>query len=153
MPSRRAVLGAGLAAPLLAVAGCRAANPAPAPRPPGDPDAALLARARSGEQRLLAAYDAVLARHPGLRTALAPLRGHHLAHLRALGGQPRSPRAAAAAADPAAAVRALGALERQAALARGADCLAASGGRTGLLGSIAAAETAHAVVLAAVGTR
>ena len=65
LPSRRAVLRAGLALPLLAA--CTDASPGPPPPP--DPDLALHDAAVARERALLAAYDAALLAAPALAPA------------------------------------------------------------------------------------
>lgn len=123
------------------------------------------------ERDLLAAYDATMARHAGLRDRLAPLRDHHAQHLAALqralgrstttptvGGTPtggtdpaQSGGATAASSVPPTPPAALAALrdrERQAATARTRSCINARVDRAPLLGSIAACEASHEVLLA-----
>ncbi|HEX3823292.1 MAG TPA: hypothetical protein VHV79_02370 [Mycobacteriales bacterium] len=87
--SRRALLG--LAA--LSVAGCTKHSKHPATTPkstsPVVPDAAALLSARTGEQRLLAAYDAKIAHAAAKeRARLEVARAIHAAHLSALHGAP-----------------------------------------------------------------
>lgn len=78
---RRTVLAAGAAG--VALTGCTVgARPAPTPTTPPPPDP-LLAELMS-ERRLIASYDATIARHPGLRGRLTGLRADHLEHAAAL---------------------------------------------------------------------
>ncbi len=129
----------------------------PSPTRP-DPVAPLLA----GEQALLRTYDAVLARHPQLLPRLAPVRADHAAHLQSLqvvsggtatggsgaGARGPSPEPAPTVpTQPAAALATLRAAERSAAGRAGAACLGAPRSRVALLGSIAACESAHLVLL------
>lgn len=153
---RRTVLFAAGAAGVAAVAGCTRSDRARpgGNRSPGPFDPLL--NLASAEELLLGRYTAVLARHPALVGRLGPLRADHAAHLsalcRAAGAGPTSPAAASTpgqpvAADVAAAVAGLAAAERTAAAAFGAACLTAPAARAMLLGSIAACETSHLVVL------
>ena len=170
--------GTGLATGALLLAGCtgEADAPGPAPTTPPPPDP-LLAEL-SDESRLVATYDAAIARHPGLRARLAGLREDHLRHAQALaavlglpapGGTPDAggtagpgrtgpggtgpggvPTAAATPvpATPAAALAALRAAERAATSARGTAALTAAAARASLLAAISASEASHLVVLA-----
>ena len=112
-----------------------------------------LADAMAAEAALLARYDAVLRRWPALAGTLGPLRDDHEHHRQALvtagAGRPApvSP-SPARGLSRRRALRSLLAAERAAA-ATGLDgCLAAPPALAGLLGSIAACERSHAVVLA-----
>jgi hypothetical protein len=169
------VLVALAAAPAALVAACRD-SPTAAPPPTGSPTSPAapdpLAEHLAAERRLLAGYQATIARHPSLATRLAPLRDDHVAHVAALGSElgiappsgtapagttgPASPTAtptpeasarAAVPGTPAGAVAALRAAERAAAAARSAACLTASPDRAPLLASIAACEASHGVLL------
>ena len=160
---RRDLLGAALGTVGLAlVAGCTstpAARPRPSPTPTRpDPQLADL----TNERVLLAAYDATLRAHPTLANRLRPVRADHAAHVTALrrlltpaGGHrrtsasptPPAPTAAPVPADPAAALAALRTAEQSAYAARTRSCLAAATDRAALLGSIAASEASHGVVL------
>jgi hypothetical protein len=148
-PTRRAVLVAGLAAPLAA---CTGGSPEPVPSPspaPVDPDVALRAAAVERERTLLAAYDDVLARGGARAAALRPLREEHASHLAALDPALAVPTPAPApSAAPASTVARLRAAEREAAAAHAADAVPASRGLAALLASLAAAEAAHLVALA-----
>ncbi|MEP6463188.1 MAG: hypothetical protein ABJC62_07185, partial [Frankiaceae bacterium] len=145
------------------VAGCRRSHSARA-RPVISSEEALLTRVSAAESRLLAAYDATLARYATLRPALAPLRAHHAAHLAVVNGRRRSPTPAwsgpAGSLETGAqpprvprsanlAVQSLIATERAAARDRTNDCLAAESALAGLLVSIGASEAAHAAALPA----
>jgi hypothetical protein len=119
------------------------------------------------ERELLAAYDATIARHAALADRLAPLRDHHAQHVAALervmgrtpdqsatarpSGGPEQTKAADAGTSvpptPAAALAALRAMERSAATARAGSCTTAPVDRAPLLGSIAACEASHEVLL------
>lgn len=127
---------------------------APSTSAASSPDEGLRVTAAGDEADLLAAYDATLARHPGLRTSLSPLRAEHAEHWAALApaGAPPLATASPTATPPpeksADAVRALIDLERRAVRARGDGCLVATLSLAPLLGSIAASEAAHAAVLA-----
>ncbi len=137
----------------LALSGCgvfgRPAPPSPRPSP-SRTDALLPVLA--AERALLGQYDAVLARHPQLVPRLAAVRADHAAHLHALAAA-ASVRAdsggghGVALAGPDAALATLRAAERAASLRAGAACLVAPAPRAALLGSIAACESAHAVLL------
>lgn len=154
---RRALL-AGAA--LLPLAACRSE---PAPPPPPDPDDLLRTAAAAREQALLADYDRLLAALPALATRLLPLRAEHAEHLLALTGPPPSrspspsptssplppPPEVPPAPAPADALAALLAAEQAAAGAHVADALAAADrDLAGLLASLAACESSHAVALA-----
>lgn len=167
--TRRTLLAGGAAAGVGLLAGCRddsAANPAggPAAAPTG-PDRRLRAAALAEEADLLARYDAALAAHPGLSATLAPIRGEHGEHHRALlasmqstrpgSGSPSPARPPATApvvapvpTDPRAVLIALAAAESSAAASRVDGCLTASRQLAPLLGAIAGSESSHAVVLA-----
>lgn len=125
--------------------------------PPPDPIVPLL----GAESALLAQYDAALARHPQLAGRIGPVRADHAAHLDALRdivkspvenpstGATPSPSATpmATSATAAAALAALRAAESAAARRLAAACLTAPPARAALLGSIAACESAHQVLL------
>ncbi|MEO6712624.1 MAG: hypothetical protein ABIM89_04250 [Mycobacteriales bacterium] len=129
------------------------ATPAP---PPPDP----LLPALVAENTMLVLYDNVLARYPQLAARLAPIRADHAAHLDALravvrgapAGRP-SPSASAAptpAAVPstaAAAIVTLRAAELAASRLLSLACVTAPVDRAALLGSIAACESAHLVLV------
>jgi hypothetical protein len=95
--ARRSVLIGGSMAVGLVVAGCTSDGPSsPAPTSPAPPDPLLAELA--DERRLIAAYDATIARYPALRARLGAVRDDHAAHaaalLTALGpAAPPSPRA------------------------------------------------------------
>ncbi len=132
------------------------ARPAPTASPiprPSRPTALLALVA--AEHDLLAAYDATLARHPALLPRLAALRADHAAHLDALAAVARvragTPLPANTPANlpgvAGAALAALRAAEAAAAARTGAACLAAPATQAALLGSIAACESAHRLLL------
>jgi len=171
--TRRRVLASGLAGGLgllglLGPVGCTPSAPGtggtPSPTVPPAPDPLLAELA--DEERLLALYDAVVARHPALRPRLAAPRADHAQHVDALrrlldaSGTTAPPSSDAqspvptgtagpprVAATPPAALAALRAAERAAAGSRGAAALAAPSDRAGTLASISAAEATHVVVL------
>lgn len=146
-PSRRAVLRTAGAGTLLALAACRSTPPPAAPPPPlVDPDDAVRQRSADAERALLEAYDAALVADPAAAARLAPVRAEHAEHLAALavpaglsGPAPSLTTGDLAAAErSAAAVHGRGTRDaRQPALAQ-------------LLGSLAASEGSHVVVLTAV---
>ncbi|WP_436739223.1 hypothetical protein [Streptomyces sp. BBFR102] len=120
----------------------------------------LLAAARSGSERLLARYDAVIAAHPQLAERLTPLREQVAMHRDAFTSGPAEevpPNAAPpapapqatphAAADPDAALRGLADAERELADRHGKDLLEAPGELARLLASAAAAGAAHTYLL------
>ena len=156
---RRALL-AGAA--LLPLAAC---TTEPAPPPPPDPDDLLRGAAAGRERALLAEYDRLLTVLPALTTRLLPLRAEHAEHLLALTGPPPtgsptatpSPTASPLPLPPevppppttADALAALLAVEQSAGGAHTADALAAADrDLAGLLASLAASESSHAVALA-----
>jgi hypothetical protein len=135
--SRRTLLGLGL----VALAGCGKHVKVVVPRPTPDPDAAALAEARVGEARLLAAYDAKIARAgAGRRGRLQVERAIHATHLSALHGGAAVP--GAAAAIPADLPKALLASAHR---LRGLALAAAKGANAALLASIAASHQASAL--------
>lgn len=165
--SRRGAL-TGIAAAVLGLgtAGCGVLTGGSAQQStPPDPLEPLI-RAKAS---LLGSYDAVLARHPGLAAELRPLRADHAAHLAALVSQldvrrrvvlfpehreqgtdrtsTPAPSSRTVPASPGQARAQLRAGERAAAARSRAACLAATGDRAALLGSIAACERSHGVVL------
>ena len=133
-PSRRTVLVAGA---LSLTAACRVRH---ATTPVTDPDDALRAAALEREQQLLAAYESVLGRHPGLAPRLRPLAADKAVHVAALG---RS----AAVTSTATTVAQLRALERSAATSHGQAALSASRSLAPLLASLSASSSCAAAVL------
>src|ERR1022692_40126 len=83
-PTRRVMLTASAALPLVALAGCKGVGALAAPPAPA-PDVDVLTAAIAGEQLLIARYEAVLAvprdRAGGLAATLEPLLAQHRAHL------------------------------------------------------------------------
>ncbi len=83
-PTRRVMLTASAALPLIAVAGCKGVGALATPPAPA-PDVGVLKAAIAGEQLMIARYEAVLAgaaqRARGLTAALDPLLAEHRAHL------------------------------------------------------------------------
>jgi hypothetical protein len=134
-----------------------------------DPDVVALRAAVADEDALLTAYDATLAVHGALVARLQPLRDEHAEHRRVLldrlgddapgvaagstpdgqpgpaGGAPAPP---PVPGDPAAAAGALRQREDEAARARRRSALRVSGSLAPLLGSVAASEATHPIVLA-----
>lgn len=156
---RRALL-AGAA--LLPLAAC---TTEPAPPPPPDPDDLLRSAAAARERALLAEYDRLLVVLPALAVRLLPLRAEHAEHLLALTGPPPTgsptpsvpPTASPLPLPPAVppppatadALAALLAAEQAAAGAHTAEALdARDRDLAGLLASLAASESSHAVALA-----
>ena len=129
--------------------------------PPPDPQLTDLA----DEQQLLDRYDATMAAHPDLTSRLTPLRAHHADHASALqrllgsaaGGAVPSPAASdpvtlpssgpSVPADATGALAALHEAEHAASGARARSCVSARADRAALLGSIAACEASHEVLL------
>lgn len=157
---RRAVLAAALVTPLAAT-GCSKGFGALGTPPTPLPEVTVLIGATAGERQLIARYQAVLERLPGLTGTLAPLLAEHHAHLRALTAR-LVPGAARPTASPSsspvppvipatahAATAYLGTAE-QAAAARLLGRLAkVSPSLAQLLASIAASEASHAATLGA----
>jgi hypothetical protein len=121
--------------------------------PTRDPaELAALRSAAGSLQQLSSRYDAVLRRHPALRSRLGgprALHTQHLARLRSLGGTP-APAKSAAKAVPAAsatAVAELVATEQRLAVAHATAATQRSGAAARLLASIAASQTQIAVTL------
>lgn len=162
--SRRRLLQVPAALALTALAACRDDNKpraratppvSTAPTTPAAEDEPARASAVASELTLLLAYDTTLSRHPSLRTQLAPLRAHHVAHLRTFSGDdvpspastieplPRHPRGALAR---------LARIEGATAASYAKDCLDVGADLAELLGSVAACEAAHAALLEAVSS-
>jgi hypothetical protein len=133
--TRRAALGLGIGAVVLA--GCNHKKPAAAPSstPTSLADAAALATARHDEVALVAAYDHLIKHTPiSKRGALQVERAIHAAHLAALKGTPDP--AQGAHLDIQHALRASSQRLRRLSLA------AANGANAALFASIAASHTA-----------
>lgn len=157
---RRRLLIAMVGAPVLGAGLTSCSFGGEAKRPPSirpDVDARVRWRALRSEHNLIALHSAVVAAHPELAAALAPLTAHHADHLAVLehdGPLPVGASDAPAAAVPevpddrADALAAVREAERNAADVRISDCLAATGPRlAAVLSSIGASEAAHDVVL------
>ncbi|MGB9376565.1 MAG: hypothetical protein WCB04_03535 [Mycobacteriales bacterium] len=111
------------------------------------------------EHAMLALYDSVLARYPQLARQLGPVRADHAAHVEALraaaglaspnpSAQPSiTPRPVVAPPSAAAGIAKLRAAETAAAGRLSRACLIAPVDRAPLLGSIAACESAHLVLV------
>jgi hypothetical protein len=97
--TRRAVLAAAAALPLLAVSGCKGVGALATPPRPA-PDVAVLRSAIAAEEVMIARYDAVMTRSASLAARLRPLRGEHRLHLAQLRSRLIVPPASAAAASP-----------------------------------------------------
>ncbi|MFJ5227998.1 hypothetical protein [Streptomyces sp. NPDC088400] len=127
-------------------------------------ESALRIRSAGTSRKLLAQYDAVLERHPGQKTRLAPLRAAVARQMAALAPRTRkstnpssaapsasvtaaAPGSPAVAADPAQALKALAAAERRTADAHTAALMEAPPELARLLASVAAASAAHAYLL------
>ncbi|ELS56912.1 hypothetical protein [Streptomyces viridochromogenes] len=175
-PRRRTLLAS--ASGLVLLAGCSSRDEDPEDPTGGSPSAADRARARAARdsEGLVERYDAVLAAHPALTEALAPLRAEVVRHVEAFGGDasspsgpsgpagpPKGPSTAAEApgdkpspsASPSATVPAderdaladLAAAERALADRRAKALLDLPGELARLLASVAAAGAAHAFLL------
>jgi len=164
-------VGLGLVAGSGLLAGCTSSGTSAPPtdrRPSGTPTVSRpdpLLAVLAVEEALLEAYDTTLRHFPALRAVLASLRADHAAHAAALrtelvGTPSPLPSRPGSSADPAspevqvsapatrtAARAALADRERAAATGTGAACLVAPAARSVLLGSIAACETSHLIVL------
>jgi hypothetical protein len=153
--SRRAVLGAmALAGAAATVSGCTWGDSPPPEPPPPDPLEPLLESTRE----LAEWYDGVLAAHPDLADALAPLRDAHHAHESALVEMIRGPRVATPSpgmtpaprgpdllvpAEPDEAVAELRRREEEGRTDAARACLAAPAERAALLGAVCAARATH----------
>lgn len=180
-PTRRALLAAGAATAAAAVAGCgssaapaaaHAAGTTSAPgsptsspavaaatsgaaaatTPAAAPPAAWAIAVAAGESNLLASYDAVTKAHPAVKKTLAPLRAAHAAHLKALKVHPPGKALAGLPSGQAEALSRLAGAEQKA-----SDTVAAVGvtcpvEAAALLGSIAAADASHVLVLHSAGS-
>ncbi|MDX6286835.1 MAG: hypothetical protein QOG53_2320 [Frankiales bacterium] len=142
--SRRGVLRAGLAVPV--VAACQRERRRAEPPVPG---AAHLDTALADEDRLLAAYDQALASPTAKTRSLQRLRDDHAEHRAALvAAGARVVPSPTPTGPPASTPRPqLAAMERAASAARLESCLAAPRSLAPLFGSLAASEAAHAVSL------
>jgi hypothetical protein len=174
-PTRRVMLAASAALPLIAVTGCEGIGALATPPAPGA-DVGLLKTAIAGEQLMIARYEAVLApAHPradGLAAILEPLLAEHHAHLAQLRsrlivpagaatapspaatrrGEPVAPRKPVVPATPAAGIAFLRAAEQDASNALLERLGVAPASLAQLLASISASEATHAAVLAVGGT-
>ena len=126
---------------------------APDPTGSDDPDLELRTAVVTAEAKLIATYDAVIAKFPDLADQLKPFRAHHAAHLAAVNiGQAIAAPTPAAPAVPSssnAALRQLAKAEGAAATAREADCLHVSRWQFAReLSLIGACESAHQSLLA-----
>lgn len=150
----------------------------PAPGDPPDADTRLRWRAIQAEHGLLVLHAAAVAKHAALDELIAPVSAHHREHLQALLEDGPIPRVALVASawrdgsgsgdtslsgaklganalpdvpdNPGAALELVRDTEQAASAAGIAECLQASGPRLAmLLASIAAAEAAHDITLAA----
>jgi hypothetical protein len=125
-----------------------------------------VAAAIADEDALLSAYDEAAAALPALAGRLAGLRADHAEHRRVLatalgttldtrspatGSGPSASSSGARGTAPRATLHRLLVAERTAAAARAASCLTAPPALAALLGSVAASEAAHDVVLRAAG--
>jgi hypothetical protein len=171
-PTRRAVIAAAAALPLVAVSGCGGVDLLASPPSPA-PDVGLLRGAIAAEQLMITRYAAVLRGLPSagaagggggspaaLTAALEPLLAEHGAHLTQLrsrlivpaGGPSPSPSPRAAGAPtvpraPAAAVAFLRAAEQAAATAMLDRLRGASASLAQLFASISASEATHVPAL------
>ena len=164
-PTRRVMLAASAALPLIVVTGCQGVGALAAPPSPA-PDVGVLKAAIAGEELMIARYEAVLAGPAraagGLTTALDPLLAEHRAHLAQLRSSLVVPAGAASPApsrpahrpgrpvvpaQPAAALAFLRGAEQHA-----SDVLLSHLGTVPpslaqLLASISASEATHAAIL------
>jgi hypothetical protein len=172
-PTRRALLAAGAATAAAAVAGCgRSADPAvaeatgttsaaattsspasaAASTPPAAAPAAWAVAAAAGESNLVASYNAVIKAHPSVKTTLAPLRAAHSSHLKALKVHPPGKAVGGLSTSQAQALSRLAAAEQKASetvAALGVTCPLEA---AALLGSIAAADASHVLVVQSIGS-
>jgi len=177
-PTRRVMLAASAALPLIAVTGCKGVGALATPPVPGA-DVGLLKTAIAGEQLMIARYEAVLApahrSADGLAAILEPLLAEHHAHLAQLRsrlivpagaatassppaspsatrrGEPVAPRKPVVPATPAAAIAFLRAAEQVASNALLERLGVAPASLAQLLASISASEATHAAILAVGG--
>jgi hypothetical protein len=164
--TRRAVLAAAAALPLLAVSGCKGVGALATPPRPA-PDVAVLRSAIAAEEVMIARYDAVMTRSASLAARLRTLRGEHRLHLAQLRSRLIVPPASAAAASPspspsgqppagpgsvpagsAAAISYLQAAEQAAAATLLRQLAAVSPSLAQLMASVAASEATHVTALA-----
>jgi Ferritin-like domain len=166
-PTRRALIAAAAALPLVGLSGCNGADVLASPPRPA-PDIALLRAAIAAEQLLVTQYAAVLRGLAGsgagasaaLNAALESLLGEHRAHLAELRSRlivpvgsaspspsARSTRAPVVPAAPAAAVAFLRATEQAAATAMLGRLTGASASLAQLFASISASEATHVPAL------
>lgn len=171
-PTRRTVLTAGAAVVTAVLTGCGnaastgrvspGASLTPSPDPSVDPStaappapttpppAAWATEVGGAESRLVATYDAVLKAHPSLTKTLGPLRTAHKRHLAAV----QVPATGVAPAQPAGQAEALSRLavaEQKASTLAAANAVTCPPEAAALLGSIAASDASHVLVLASVG--
>jgi hypothetical protein len=165
-PTRRAVVGAAAALPLL-IAGCKGTQALGTPPVPA-PDVGRLRAAIRAEQDLAASYQAVLRRlnggHGTQRAVLTALLAEHQEHLhqlreRLIPGSPRAagsaplprPRAAALPADPRQALSELLRAERTASDRLLSQVPELPPALAQLFASISASEATHVIALHAAG--
>ena len=134
--------------------GPAAASSTAAPSPPSAaaPPAAWAVVAAAGESNLVASYDAVIKAHPGAKKTLAPLRAAHAAHLKALRVTALGKAPAGLAGTQAQAVSRLVAAEQKASATVAALGVTCPVEAAALLGSIAAADASHVLVLQSIGS-
>jgi hypothetical protein len=166
-PTRRALIAAAGALPLVAVSGCKGADVLASPPRPA-PDVALLRAAIAAEQLLVTQYAEVLrgltssgaGASAALNAALGSLLGEHRAHLAELRSRlivpagsaspspsARATRAPVVPAAPAAAVAFLRAAEQAAATAMLGRLTGAPASLAQLFASISASEATHVPAL------
>lgn len=131
--------------------------PRPAPHKRADnEDQPLLDAARADQEKVLGTATTTLAAHASLKDVLDLVIAHHRTHVQALGGgasDAPSPSATSSPTapiptNPAAALRALLTVERDAALARASDTTrAVSGEFAQVLAAVSASQAQHVVVL------
>lgn len=114
--------------------------------------AAWAVKSAAAERQLAASYAAVIKAHPALKTVLMPLQAAHSAHARAL----RAPGPAKALPLPptqAGALIALVTAENHASSLASAACVTCPVEGAVVLGSIAAADASHVLVLQSLGAK
>jgi hypothetical protein len=108
--------------------------------------------AAAGESNLVASYAAVIKAHPSVKKTLTPLRAAHSSHLKALKVHPPGKAIAGLSTGQAEALSRLVAAEQKASDTVAALCMTCPAEAAALLGSIAAADASHAVVLQSVSS-
>jgi hypothetical protein len=172
-PTRRVVLGAGLAGVVAVLTGCdsgggskgaaaatgsstvsttpSAAATTTTAAPTTAPPEAWATEVGGAESSLVASYTTVIKSHPSLAKTLNPLKAAHAAHLAAVGVPATGKVLPGLPAGQAAALSRLAVAEQRASDLAAAHAITSPSQAAVLLGSIAASDASHILVLHSVG--